>query len=179
MAQTITGSGTLTKTGTGSLTLSGTNSYAGGTVLEEGTLGINSDSALGNNGSRLAMFNDTTLRLDGNVDSNRPVTLAGGPSSEMTIDTQGNNGVFSGHVDGRGGLVKTGSGILALYGDNGFQGGTRIEQGTLAVNSDAALGGVVGPLELWDNTTLRLDGDVYMDSRPVTIAAAGAQRLNR
>lgn len=173
ISQTVTGSGTLTKTGTGVLTLSGVNTYAGSTILEEGTLGINADAALGNSASRLAMFDATTLRLDGNVDSARPVTLAGRPGSEMTMDTQGNNGVFSGVVDGRGGLVKTGSGLLALYGNNVYQGGIRVEEGTLAVHSDAALGGVVGPLALWDKTTLRLDGDVIMDSRPVTIGGGG------
>ena len=51
--QTIAGTGTLTKTGSGTLTLNATNSYIGGTVLKEGVLGINSDSALGNSSSRL------------------------------------------------------------------------------------------------------------------------------
>lgn len=174
LARTITGPGALTKAGTGALTLSGANTYAGGTLLEEGSLGINTDAALGSGGSRLVLFNTTTLRLDGRVDSSRPVTLAGGPASEMTIHTQGNTGVFAGSVDGRGRLVKTGTGTLALYGDNLYQGGTRVEQGTLAVNADAALGGVVAPLQLWNGTTLRLDGDTLMETRPVTIGGGGS-----
>ena len=172
--QNITGNGALTKTGSGSLTLSGMNSYSGGTVLEQGTLGINSDSALGNASSRLVMYNTTTLQLDGDVNSRRTVTLAGGPSSTMTINTQGNNGVFSGNIDGHGGLVKTGSGMLTLYGNNLYQGGTRVEKGILAINSDASLGGDVGSLELWDNTTLKLDGNVSMNSRPVIIGDSGS-----
>ena len=56
-----------------------------------------------------------------------------------------------------------------LYGDNIYQGGTRVEEGTLAVNSDAALGSVVAPLELWDKTTLRLDGNTDMQTRPISI----------
>ena len=175
--QNITGNGALTKTGSGSLTLSGMNSYSGGTVLEQGILGINSDSALGNSNSHLVMYDTTTLQLDGDVNSRRTVTLAGGPSSTMTINTQGNNGVFSGNIDGHGGLVKTGSGMLTLYGNNLYQGGTRVEKGILAINSDASLGGDVGSLELWDNTTLKLDGNVSMNSRPVIIGDSGSTVL--
>lgn len=167
--QTIAGTGTLTKTGSGTLTLNATNSYIGGTVLKEGVLGINSDSALGNSNSRLVMYDTTTLQLNGNVDSNRLVTLAGGPSSMMTINTQTNNGTFAGNIDGLGSLVKTGSGTLSLYGNNLYQGGTKVKEGTLAINSDASLGGVNGLLELERNTTLKLDGNVYMNSRPVII----------
>lgn len=167
--QTIAGTGTLTKTGSGTLTLNATNSYIGGTVLKEGVLGINSDSALGNSSSRLVMYDTTTLQLNGDVNSNRLVTLAGGPSSMMTINTQTNNGTFAGNIDGLGSLVKTGSGTLSLYGNNLYQGGTKVKEGTLAINSDASLGGAAGSLELWNNTTLKLDGNVYMSSRPVII----------
>lgn len=167
--QTIAGTGTLTKTGSGTLTLNATNSYIGGTVLKEGVLGINSDSALGNSSSRLVMYDTTTLQLNGDVNSNRAVTLAGRPSSIMTINTQTNNGTFNGNIDGLGSLVKTGSGTLSLYGNNLYQGGTKVKEGTLAINSDASLGGVNGLLELERNTTLKLDGNVYMNSRPVII----------
>lgn len=167
--QTIAGTGTLTKTGSGTLTLNATNSYIGGTVLKEGVLGINSDSALGNSSSRLVMYDTTTLQLNGDVNSNRAVTLAGRPSSIMTINTQANNGTFNGNIDGLGSLVKTGSGTLSLYGNNLYQGGTKVKEGTLAINSDASLGGVNGLLELERNTTLKLDGNVYMNSRPVII----------
>lgn len=167
--QTIAGTGTLTKTGSGTLTLNATNSYIGGTILKEGVLGINSDSALGNSSSRLVMYDTTTLQLNGDVNSNRAVTLAGRPSSMMTINTQTNNGTFAGNIDGLGSLVKTGSGTLSLYGNNLYQGGTKVKEGTLAINSDASLGGVNGLLELERNTTLKLDGNVYMNSRPVII----------
>jgi len=173
-AGNIDGHGGLVKTGNGMLTLHGNNLYQGNTILEEGALSINSDSALGNSYSHLVMYDTTTLQLDGNVNSSRLVTLAGGPSSTMTINTKGNNGTFVGNIDGRGGLVKTGSGILALYGNNLYQGGTRIKEGTLAINSDASLGGDVGSLELWDKTTLKLDGNVFMNSRPVIIGGGGS-----
>jgi fibronectin-binding autotransporter adhesin len=43
----ITGTGGLTKAGAGALTLSGTNTYTGGTMLNAGTLVVNSLQALG------------------------------------------------------------------------------------------------------------------------------------
>ena len=170
----IDGLGGLVKTGSGTLSLYGKNLYQGVTVLEEGVLGINSDSALGNSNSRLVMYDATTLQLNGNVDSNRLVTLAGGPSSMMTIDTQANNGTFAGNIDGLGSLVKTGSGTLFLYGKNLYQNGTQVKEGTLAINSDASLGGAAGSLELWNNTTLKLDGNAYINSRPVIIGSSNA-----
>ncbi len=43
----ISGAGSLIKNGTSTLTLSGNNSYAGGTVLNDGTLAVAGDTALG------------------------------------------------------------------------------------------------------------------------------------
>lgn len=43
----VSSSGALTKTGPGSLTLSGVNTYAGGTVIEAGTLRIAQSGNLG------------------------------------------------------------------------------------------------------------------------------------
>ncbi|WP_436529669.1 phosphatase PAP2 family protein [Actinoplanes sp. HUAS TT8] len=43
-------------------------------------------------------------------------------------------------IDGRGGLVKLGSGALTLSGDNDYRGGTTVAQGTLVAASPTALG---------------------------------------
>ncbi|MBD5121075.1 hypothetical protein GTU65_08500, partial [Xanthomonas citri pv. citri] len=44
---TVSGTGSLVKQGTGALTLNGNNSYAGGTVLNDGALVVGSNTALG------------------------------------------------------------------------------------------------------------------------------------
>ncbi|BCY12721.1 phosphatase PAP2 family protein [Actinoplanes sp. L3-i22] len=43
-------------------------------------------------------------------------------------------------IDGRGGLVKLGTGALTLAGDNDYRGGTTLAQGTLVAESPTALG---------------------------------------
>jgi autotransporter-associated beta strand protein len=47
LSGTLTGAGSFTKKGAGTLTLVGTNTYSGGTILDSGTLIVNSAQALG------------------------------------------------------------------------------------------------------------------------------------
>jgi autotransporter-associated beta strand protein len=58
-------------------------------------------------------------------------------------------------IGGDGGLVKAGSGTLALHGDNGYRGGTRVTAGTLDAASPCALG--TGPVEVTGGV-LRVSG---------------------
>jgi autotransporter-associated beta strand protein len=86
------------------------------------------------------------LTLDVSAAGNA-VTIAGGPNalSLLGAATFRNNDVgldwtISAPVNGGGSLAKTGVGLLALTGVNNYSGGTYLKGGTLAVNSDAALG---------------------------------------
>ena len=168
---TIGGQGALVKNGTGFLQLYANNSYGGGTIINEGTVAINADSGLGNSGGTLTMNDQTTLQLDSSVTSTgRTITLGSGSA---TINTQANNGIFGGNIGGSGQLVKTGSGVLGIYGSSTYQGGTQIQEGTLAINSDSSLGAASGALELWNQTTLHLDGNAAMTARAVEIGNTG------
>ncbi|MGN7313300.1 autotransporter-associated beta strand repeat-containing protein [Alkalicoccobacillus gibsonii] len=66
----ITGSGMLTKQGTGTLTLTGNNSYAGGTLLQRGTLEATSETAFGT--GDLYVEDGTVL-----VNGEKPLHVAG------------------------------------------------------------------------------------------------------
>lgn len=76
-----------------------------------------------------------------------PIALASGSTLtvEMLQQATGTLGqaVFSGPISGAGGLVKTGSGLLQLAGNNSYGGVTTVSLGTLLVNgTNSGLGGV-------------------------------------
>ncbi len=121
--------GSLVKTGTGTLVLTGNNSYSGGTQLQEGTLGVGHDSALGS-GVLVISHGATLLATADGVKLSNAVTLAG----LSNIDTQANTLTLSGAVaDGgvAGGLAKLGVGTLVLFGASAYSGPTQVQEGTL------------------------------------------------
>lgn len=167
IASDIAGGG-LTKTGTGKLTLSGTSTHAGGFIIESGTLGIGSNTALGagqitiNGGGIRAEGSPRTLAnpvtINGNFTLGRltnftgPITLAN--SAKITSanpDSQGPNftSVISGSISGsaNGLTFDEGAnpiGTIVLSGANDYSGGTILQSGTLsAANSQAFGSGVV------------------------------------
>ncbi|MFN7594450.1 MAG: autotransporter-associated beta strand repeat-containing protein, partial [bacterium] len=125
----------ITKTGAGTLNLWGNNTYAGGTLLQQGTIGVGHNNALGT--GALTMEANTTLRaLIGNLTLGNAVTLNGG----ATIDTQSFALTLSGIVSGVGALTKTGTGDLILTGDNSYTGDTTVNAGTLQIAGAGRLG---------------------------------------
>ncbi|WP_437230948.1 autotransporter-associated beta strand repeat-containing protein [Planctomicrobium sp. SH661] len=157
----IDGRGGLTKTGKGTLTLTNRdNDYHGDTVVEQGTLAIYSDKALGDRHSDLVLKNGSTLQANDDLWIKRDVEL-GRKGGE--IDTQRNDVVISGEIDGRGGLTKTGKGTLTLTNrDNDYHGDTVVNQGTLAIYSDKALGDRHSDLILNNGSTLQANDDLWI-----------------
>ncbi|MEI6486416.1 MAG: autotransporter-associated beta strand repeat-containing protein [Sphingomonadales bacterium] len=140
----IAGAGQLTKAGSGTLVLNGANAYTGGTALTAGTIIIGTNSALGT--GTLAMADGTTLSsgVSGLVVGNA-VALTG----RDTINTGDGTLTLNGVISGSGTLVKTGGansnnatvlGNLVLNGANSFTGGIDLQQGTIIVGNNTALG---------------------------------------
>ena len=131
----ISGPGVLTKLGAGTLNLANAssprNSYGGGTLLNQGTLGINSSNAMGT-GPLTFVNNNTTLKIAANLLS-IPNTL--NLSMNGIIDTQAFNATVIGALTGSGSLTKEGSGQLTLSNSlNTATGNTLINAGELTVN---------------------------------------------
>jgi fibronectin-binding autotransporter adhesin len=241
-AGVIAGPGSLIKSGTGALTLTGTNTYAGPTIINQGTLrssapGDNPNSALPagqpvtvNSGASLILGADdglgyfagsvsnltvneglvlgalgthstlpaTTLNastitavdagnfsngsilnyiLDGDVttvaaaspsliNANsillRKATTSGGPSAPVTFNVPRGTAAVDLQVssiikDQAAGLIKSGSGILALSNSNQYTGPTIIESGTVRVNDSTAFG--TGPVTINNGAVLSLGAD--------------------
>ena len=154
----ISGAFNLTKTGWGSLILSGDNSgYSGVTTLQEGFIYLGHDNALGtgvlrtqegtlvgSTGGNRFIANDIILEGDG-------TTIFNAEASSITLD---------GMIAGSGGLQKEGWNTLVINGANAYMGGTLINNGTVLINTDSALG--MGIVEIVSNANLELGDGVSL-----------------
>jgi fibronectin-binding autotransporter adhesin len=139
---------TLTKNDLGTLTLSGTNTYAGRTILNNGILMANNDSALGSG---------LLIMAGGTLSNSVSVTL----TNSINLSSDGLFGVastrtntLSGVITNTGGLTKTGAGVLNLSGTNNtFGGQVQINEGTVLVSTikNAGLASSLGT-----NATIRM-----------------------
>ncbi len=138
----ITGDTTITMNGTGSLTIDTPNSYTGGTTVNNGTVEVTVDGALGsgtvvvNDGGTLK-GNDTTLSQE--------LTMTGGEVNNL-------NGTD---------ILKQGSDTATLSGSNTYSGTADVQGGTLQVTDvlNAADTKVAqdAELTLGDNATVTSD----------------------
>jgi autotransporter-associated beta strand protein len=136
----------LTKAGTGELVLSySDNTYRGGTTVSGGMLTMDSAGALGLNTAPLTVDGGTLNMGSQNLTVGN-LTGTGGVISGTSSGTRtltignGNNGGgnYQGSIqngsNGATALTKTGSGKIALSGDNSYTGTTSIDGGTLVID---------------------------------------------
>ncbi len=148
----ISGDGGLTKVGAGTLILGSTNTYAGGTLVDGGTLGLGANDALGS--GPVTMQPGTTLQFEASgIALENAIAL----NANSTLDTGSNMDGISGVISGSGALTKIGSGMLILAGANTYAGGTFLDEGTLGIDSNGALG--AGALAMQPGTTLQFEAD--------------------
>jgi T5SS/PEP-CTERM-associated repeat protein/autotransporter-associated beta strand protein len=168
----LTGAGALEIIGAGVLTLTGNNAYSGGTILNAGTLDINSASAIGtglftinggairnNSGADLTLTTNNAQDWNGSFtfDGNRGINFGDGPvalNANITITTVNGAGggghplTIGGNISGPFSLTENGATgpTVALAGNNTYTGGTTLNSGILAIDSPTALG--TGPLTI-------------------------------
>ena len=115
----------LTKIGGGTLQLDGANTYAGNTLINQGTVAGSAATIRGN------------------------VTFGGIASDPVSVTfNQFTDGTFGGAITGRGSLLKTGKGALDLTGANTYTGGTTVQAGTLQGNSASLPGNIANQAAL-------------------------------
>lgn len=187
-ANTYTGT---TEVKSGTLLLNktaGTNAIAGNLTIGD-SLGSPATSVV-----RLGQSNqikDTsrvTIHADGHLDLNGRVETIGSiagtgqignASSTASALTVGDTStsVFDGRIAGNLGLIKTGTGKLTLGGDNTYTGGTELQKGIVAIQSNTALG--TGGLAVASGANLELAGGITVSNAmtlngPGTLANDGA-----
>ncbi len=197
----VSGNGTLRKTGADNLSLTGNaNNFSGTIDLQSGSLTTVGNNALGQNatanvaaGANLFVTNLTRLdRLNGAG----AVTVSQG--NILSVGANGGNSNFSGQINGKGRLTKTGAGSMVLSGANTLAGSTSVTAGSLwvdgslassdvVVQSGATLGGagsIAGNVEVLDNANLRLMagqtlsvGSLALDANSIVNASLGAPSL--
>ena len=131
----LAGTQALNKTTTGSVTLSGANTYVGATTVSEGTLQLGIGGTVGSLSSASALSVGSGAVLSFNRSNSA---------------TQGTD--FATLISGSGTVMQIGSGTLVLSGGNTYSGGTKLNAGSLFVNSAYALG--TGTLTISASTTL-------------------------
>lgn len=106
----ISGTGALTVSGGGTVVLPGNNTYSGGT-----TIAIDSTLQVGTGGATGTLNSGSPVVVDGTIifDSTSDFNIAG----------------FGANITGAGNLIKRGSGLLKIIGNNSYSGWTVIESG--------------------------------------------------
>ena len=131
------------QTGGGTLVLNWTNTYLGDTVIEAGTLAVNSDANLGNSSAATAITFAAggTGRLQitqTGFSSYKGITLTG--DGDVNILNAGDTATLGGVITGAGKFTKSGAGILVLSGTNTNSGVVSITGGTLSISAGNNLG---------------------------------------
>jgi autotransporter-associated beta strand protein len=148
------GSSSVIKNGSGTLTLSGANTYSGGTTLTAGTVALGSSGALGTTGT--ISFGGGTLQHSASNTTDYSSRFSTASSQAYKVDTNGQDVTWATNLTSSGGsLTKSGNGTLTLAGANTYTGNTKVNAGTLTIDSAC-----------------------LADSADVTIAAGATLNLN-
>jgi fibronectin-binding autotransporter adhesin len=200
LESTVSGSGALRKNGANNLRLLGNNTYTGGTIIEQGIIGIVADASLGAvsggvqivGGELVGAQTAAGAATDVTIAAARSITIGNGVTSAISAQT-GNRLAYGGalaEVDGGGaagnlrvGLAGARAGLVVLGGTNTYRGSTTLAAGTLEV-SVLANGGAASSigqssnaaanLVLEGGSKLKYTGGNASTDRLFTLGAGGA-----
>jgi autotransporter-associated beta strand protein len=179
ISSVISGSTGVIKEDTGELVLTATNIFTGNLTNQAGTLTLN-NSAAASSGS--IVFNGgLTANPAVLTSSNASMTIGNNislisiASQAISVNAQANNTLtLSGVVSGTHAWSANGPGTLVLGATNTFAGAFTVQQGTVVVTADGALGTTGNGTLVTSGGTLALSGGFnYVTGEPVTLNGAG------
>jgi len=175
----IGGAVSLNKQGTGMLVLGQANTYAGNTVISNGTLKVATASAIPTGsgkgdvvvgGAGVLDVNSTSITING-LSGNGTVDTVTGGNPTLTVGNNGASSTFSGTLQNSSGslaLTKTGNGTLTLSGAaSALTGQLQVNGGTLNWNTVGALAPSAGdfrPLFVQSGGVLNVNGSLKYSS---------------
>jgi fibronectin-binding autotransporter adhesin len=175
-----TAGGSLIKTGTGTFTLTGLNTYTGGTIIQNGTLGYGVANALLSSGT--VAFTGGALLYGSGVTTDISAELQNSTGA-ITIYPNNQSITFASSINSTntGGLTLAGPGTLTLSASNSYTGGTMINSGTLVAQGNNlngityVLGGTNNAVTIGNSATGAPAGltDLNFNTfpQPVTVAS--------
>ncbi|MFY3705315.1 autotransporter outer membrane beta-barrel domain-containing protein [Achromobacter dolens] len=138
-AGVISGAGSVSVQGSRVLTMTGVNTYTGTTTIDSGaTLALTGGGSVA---ASSGVTSNGTLDISATTSGASVASLAGGGRVALggrTLTLTNASGVFSGVIDGAGGLVLS-SGTQTLSGVNTYTGATTINGGTLVLTGAGRL----------------------------------------
>jgi len=139
----IIGTSGLTKTGAGSLSIATTNSYTGKTIVNAGTLVINTlankdvPSSIGSANTPIEL-NQSRLKYPGTTQQTTDRGFVINGTDTLDVSSSTGSLVSTGVISGYGKLVKTGLGNLIINTASTFTGGLVLKAGKISLGTDAA-----------------------------------------
>jgi fibronectin-binding autotransporter adhesin len=194
------GSGSLVKIGTGTLVLGGSNSYSGGTFVSSGTVQLAGTGAAGSgpltvaSGASLTLgtgsgptIGPVSISAGGTVDLNGQSqsllglygasgsTITSAASATLTSTVTSGRAILNSQISGAIGLVKNGSGALAINNAVNYTGPTVVSDGVLAIGSLPAT--PVSWLDASRPATVVLDGSGAVQTLTSLAGTSGANAI--
>jgi len=180
------GTGQLTKDGNGITQLEGTNVHGdvtinGGNLSAFGGAALHDGALVTMNGGNL--FIGASETIGGLAGSAPGASVAIASGQRLSVGANNASTTFAGLIFDNGALTKIGTGTLTLTGNNSYSGGTRINEGTIAIGNAGALGS--GPVVLAGGSAKLVadfDGRLNNEILPtagsdVTLAAASGREV--
>ncbi len=170
--------GALTKIGAGTLTLAVAQAHTGLTTVNAGTLVYGVSNALSTGGVtvdgagavlNLGTFSDTV----GAVIVDNGGTISGTGTLTSTVGFDVRNGTISAPTSGAVGVSKNSIGTVLASVASSYTGATTINNGTLEVTANNALGSNASGTTVGDGATLKLTGVNYATTESVTLNGSG------
>lgn len=158
----LSGPGTVIKRGNGRVNFNGINTYTAGTLIEGGTIGINSTASLGDAAGTVSftVSNGGIIATAPGIVSSRNFSVASGITASFGAATAADSYEITSPISGAGALAVNGSGVLTLSGANTYGGSTTISSGTLVAANASGSATSTGALSLASGATLGGSGSI-------------------